>query len=283
LSGFSAFEKDQHADRYYSWRKLDIYRCFNKYKFRYFAVGSMIWDKRPTVAFWMVAILSFGLMLIPLTLIREPAVPKEKPSAGGNPLAYLRGLARETNVLKFLIAQSFWWLGIWMISSFLTLFVSGELKVSEGKSMWVPMVFSIVSTVFMLPLGALGDRISRKGILVVMLAFWAAIIILAGFSQSFEYALITMGIAGIPFAAAMGVGYAYLLDLIPRERTAEFVGFNYMSLTAPQLIGPLIGGKLIDMLGYRSIFPASAVCAAAGLIILLFVRSPQAAEATAEE
>ena len=237
----------------------------------YFIVGSIIWDNHHILAFNTVALLPFILVLTTIFLIREPEIPKEKPATGGNPWAYLKDLARESNALKFFIGQSFWWLGLWMVSSFLTLFVVEDLGVSEGNSMFVPMSFSIVATVFMLPLGILGDRIGRKGILTVMLVAWAVIDILMAFSQSFTSALITIGLAGIPFAAVMGVGYAYMLDLVPEERTAEFVGYNYLSQTAPTIIGPLIGGKLIDALGYRSIFPAAAACAVTGLIILQFV------------
>jgi len=69
----------------------------------------------------------------------------------------------------------------------------------------------------------------------------------------------------------MAVGLAYMLDLVPRGRTAEFVGFSVISVAAAQLVGPLIGGKLIDVVGYRSIFPAAAAAMLAGLIILQFV------------
>jgi MFS family permease len=69
----------------------------------------------------------------------------------------------------------------------------------------------------------------------------------------------------------MGVGLAYMLDLVPPKRTAEFVGFSVISVAVAQIVGPLIGGKLIDELGYRSIFPAAAAAMIVGLAILRFV------------
>ena len=69
----------------------------------------------------------------------------------------------------------------------------------------------------------------------------------------------------------MAVGLAYMLDLVPRKRTAEFVGFSVISVAVAQIIGPLIGGKLIDVVGYRSIFPAAAAAMSVGLIILQFI------------
>ena len=74
----------------------------------------------------------------------------------------------------------------------------------------------------------------------------------------------------------VAVGLAYMLDLVPRKRTAEFVGFSVFSIAVAQLLGPLLGGKLIDEMGYRSIFPAAAMLMIVGLVILQFVR-PRAA------
>ena len=81
-----------------------------------------------------------------------------------------------------------------------------------------------------------------------------------------------VGVSAIPFAGVMGVGLAYMLDLVPRSRTAEFVGFSVISVAVAQILGPLIGGSLIDSLGYRSIFPAGAVSMVVGAITLQFIR-----------
>ena len=92
-------------------------------------------------------------------------------------------------------------------------------------------------------------------------------------SQNLVHATIAAGITGIPFAAAMSVGYAYMLDLVPPERTAEFVGIHTVSLSAAMVFGGVIAGKLIDMLGYRSIFPVAVACIIVGVIILQFVQA----------
>jgi MFS family permease len=76
----------------------------------------------------------------------------------------------------------------------------------------------------------------------------------------------------------MAVGYAYMLDLIPRERTAEFVGINAVSLSAPMIFGPIIAGKVIDSVGYRWVFPGAAACMIVGLIILQFVKARRSSE-----
>jgi MFS family permease len=237
-----------------------------------FSVSSAIWDRHPTAVFNLVAFASFAAMLLAIGLIREPDVAQGESSETPNPLAYLRSVLAETNALKFFAAQFLWWLGFWMASTFVALFVVEELGVMEGRSFLVLTAFSVVATLFVLPLSMLGDRFGRKGILSAAVLGWAVIQVVVGFSQDFSQAVITVGISAIPFAAVMGVGLAYMLDLVPRERTAEFVGFSTISIAVAQVLGPLIGGRLIDTMGYRSIFPAAAAFMLGGLLLLQFVR-----------
>ncbi len=246
----------------------------------FFLIGSRIWDEHRAAVFYMVAFVSFGAVLIPLFCIKEPVVSPNEVAAKTNPLEYLKGVAKETNVMKFFAAQFSWWLGFYMVSSFLTLFVVEELNVSEGDSLLVPMALTIVSTIFVLPLGIMGDRFGRKALLLIMVAFWAVAGLFIGFSQSLAHAIITVGVTGIPFAGVLAIAYAYLLDLIPAERTAEFVGFSFISLSAPMIFGPMLAGTLIDTLGYRWVYPGAAVFMFLGFI---FLRMTEPRRSTTEE
>jgi len=248
----------------------------------YFIIGGIVWGKNPTNAFYMVGIVSFSAVLIALSLIREPDAPPKRSDKGGGPFDYLKSIVKETSAMRFFLAQFFWWLGFWIISTFVVLFVKEELGEPEEAAFKVLAVFSIASTLFVLPLGILGDKVGRKGLLSVMIAFWAVSEIVVGFSQNLTHVLWLVGLTAIPFAAVMGVGLAYLLDLIPPERTAEFVGFSIISVAVAQIGGPLIGGALIDTLGYWAIFPATATFMYVGFVLLQFVQ-PRPASETAKE
>jgi len=247
-----------------------------------FGICLTIWEKHPTEAFYLVSAVCFGMVLVTVALISEPDAPPDTTPETASPLAYLRGVVEETNVMKFFVAQFFWWLGFWMVTAFVVLFLVEELGVSEGDSFKALILFSLVATIFMVPLGILGDRLGRKGILSVMLVLWALSEVLVGFSQNLTQALILIPLTAIPYAAVMGIGLAYMLDLIPQARTAEFVGFSIISVAAAQIIGPLIGGKLIDTLGYRSIFPATAAFMFVGFILLQLV-GPRQGTGTSSE
>ena len=101
--------------------------------------------------------------------------------------------------------------------------------------------------------------------------FWALI-----FLQMLGLSPLTGVLAiAIPYAGIMAVGYAFLFDLIPKERTAEFVGIGLLSMSSGQICGPLIGGRVIDTLGYRWMFPCAALFLLLGLLAALRLGRPR--------
>jgi Na+/melibiose symporter-like transporter len=248
----------------------------------YFIIGRVIWSTHPNLAFYLVAVVAFAAAFITISILREPVVPFEEPSAGGGPFAYIKGVTSESSAMRFFVAQLFWWLGFWIITSFVVLFITEELGAPEEQVYTVLFVFSIASTLFVLPLGILGDKFSRRGLLSVAIFLWGVFYIIVGLAQTITQVLLLVGFTAIPFAAVMSVGLAYLLDLIPPERTAEFVGFSVISVAAAQVAGPLIGGVVIDTLGFWAIFPTTAGFMWLGLVLLQFVQ-PRSAAAAAPE
>jgi MFS family permease len=238
----------------------------------YFVVSAALWEAHPHVVFALVAAVGVAVVLVPVTLIREPTAAP--PPAGAGLRAHLRSVRRETPVLMYFVATSCCWLGHWIAVSFFTLFVVEELGVSEGPSQYAPMVFGLSATLATLPVGILGDRIGRKRLLAWLIALWAVAALGLAFAQTFAHALVAAALTGIPFAALITVGYALMLDLIPKQRTAEFLGLSAIPVAVPQVIGPILGGVLIDTFGYRSIFPAAACAELLAAFLLRYVPTP---------
>lgn len=242
-----------------------------------FVAGALLWESNRQAMFVLVACAGAGSTIAGVVLLREPPGARAASALPATPAAWLRSLAGERDAVRFLLAQSFWWLGFWMVSSFLVLFAAEALGVPAGRSFLVPLVFSLVATVAMLPAGMLGDRLDHRLLLSVAVGLWAVSGLLVGITQNLPQLLLAAGFTGIPFAAVMVVGYACFLDLIPAPRTAEFMGISILTGALAQFLGPLIGGQLIDALGYRAVFPAAAVFQLTGLILLQRVGHPAGA------
>lgn len=237
-----------------------------------FFLSSRLWENYRTSLFYLVALISAGCALAAAFILQEPQISDPPAAAKINPLAYIQTVLHEKNVMKFFVAQFFWWLGFWVIQSFLTLYMVEHLKVTAGQALQAPLIATVVQTCFVLPLGILGDRLSRKKLLACAIVVWASLQLSIGFSANYNQALFLVGATGIPLAAVTGIGYAFMFDLLPSERTAEFVGIGLISMAAPQIFGPLIGGSLIDIYGYQPLFPVAAALTLLALPLLLSTR-----------
>jgi MFS family permease len=244
----------------------------------YQGVAAKTWDNYPIETIYLVAGAFALSMFITVAFIKEPPAPPITVPEKMHPLRYLAGVVKETNVMKFLAAAFFIYLGLIMIFPFVTLFLVEEMGIAEGKSILVVLATSIVETTVMLPLGMLGDRLNRKKLLSYMIILMAATSPLIAFSQTFTQALLAMGLMGIPIAGIMAVGYAFFLDLIPKGRAAEFVGFYAFCIGLSQIIALQAGGKLIDIIGFRLVFALAGIFVAGGFAIFQFIRIPKVAE-----
>jgi MFS family permease len=239
-----------------------------------FAVSAVVWDRNPTAVFVMVALVCFGFAGVTLLFVREPEVSLDAPREPMKLLAYLASLREGSNAVRWIIAQWFWWVGFMMVVSFAILFAVDELHVSEGRAFLVLLAFPIVATLLMIPMGMLGDRRERKRTLSQLILVSAASTMAIALAQNLTHAVILLGLAAVPFAGIMVVGYAFILDLIPQRRTAEFLGLGVVSVAAAQLLGPLLAGKLIDSFGYRVVFPIAGALGLVTCVLLQFIKPP---------
>jgi MFS family permease len=246
-----------------------------------FAASAVVWDRNPTAVFVMVALVCFGFALVTLAFVREPEVSPDAPREPMTLLAHLASLREGSSAVRWIIAQWFWWVGFMMVVSFAILFAVEELQVSEGRAFLVLLVFPIVATLLMVPMGILGDRRERKRMLSQLIVLSAASTMAIALAQNLTHAVILLGLAAVPFAGIMVVGYAFFLDLIPQKRTAEFLGLGVVSVAAAQLLGPLIAGTLIDSFGYRAVFPTAGALGLVTCLLLQFIKPPPRIEADA--
>jgi predicted MFS family arabinose efflux permease len=245
----------------------------------YIGVASQLWDMHPDITMYLVGITFAGAMFTTVAFIKEPEPPPLEPPKKFNPLGYIRSVVRETNVMKLLAAQTVSMTGFMAIYPYITTFSVEQLGVSEGNSLYFLLVNMASMTVFALPMGALGDRMRRKTLMSCMYALSALTHFSYAFAQNFSHILIISGLVALPLAGLMVVGYAFLLGLIPEERTAEFVGLSSVSAGIPVFLGPVIGGRIIDMIGYRALFGFGALFIAFGFIIFQFIKMPRGEDA----
>jgi len=161
--------------------------------------------------------------------------------------------------------------GMNLVVPFLPFFIR-ELGVTEPDELarWSGLVFagpfflSLIATPFW---GTLGDKYGRKPMVVRAIFGLGVSQVLIGFSQDvgqlFLFRVIQGAISG--FIAA---SLALVSTNTPREKMGYALGFLQSSTAGGMLLGPMIGGILADLIGYREIFFITAgLCAIGGFVV----------------
>jgi MFS transporter, DHA1 family, multidrug resistance protein len=181
----------------------------------------------------------------------------------------------KKNLYIMWVCQFLAMMGMSAIVPFLPLFIR-ELGVTELKetARWSGLVFAgpFFLSFFLAPLwGSLGDKYGRK-IMTLRAVFGLAIAqIIVGFSQDpiqlFTGRLLQGALSGF-LPAAM----ALIASNTPEEKTGYALGLLQSSSAAGNIMGPLFGGVLSDLIGFRNVFFAVAILlTVSGLLVMIFV------------
>jgi len=131
----------------------------------------------------------------------------------------------------------------------------------------------------LITMGALGDRIGRRRLLLIGAAGFGAASVLAAFSTSAGMLIAARALLGVAGATVAPSTLSLITTLFndPRQRTFA-VGVWITSYSAGAAIGPLIGGMLLEHFWWGSVFliglPVSALLLVAGPRLLPEYRDP---------
>ena len=132
------------------------------------------------------------------------------------------------------------------------------------------MIFSIAALVGRLFLGGLSDSIGRHRIMVFGAAVFGITTILFRFTESLPLMALLRAVQGLGFAAVSTTTVAAVVDVTPRDRLAEGIGYYGLGQTVSSAIGPSIALALIGAGLYTTLFDLSGLGLMATTLLLWF-------------
>lgn len=162
-----------------------------------------------------------------------------------------------------------------MVFPFLPLYVK-EIGIATRGSLefWVGLTFSAqaFTMMFASPVwGVLADTYGRKPMLARATLGGAVLLALMGFAQNAEQLVVIRTLQGL-VTGVMAAASALVAATAPRERSGEALGYVQLARSAGVAVGPVIGGVLGDMFGFReSFWITAALLGAAGICTIIFV------------
>ncbi len=140
---------------------------------------------------------------------------------------------------------------------------------------WIAAVFSVQGLTVMIasPIwGAIADRYGRKLMIQRVLFGGAVVILLMGFVRSAEELVVLRAVQGL-ITGMVAASNSLVAAAVPRRRMGYAMGAMQTALWGGVAIGPVIGGGLEFLFGYRASFIVTSVLLLlGGLLVTLWVR-----------
>jgi len=144
---------------------------------------------------------------------------------------------------------------------------------------WVNLVYYVMSLSLMLTLAKIGDAKGRKRVYMAGLAFYTAGMLGCALSQNVAQLITARAIQGVGAATGFTLSMAITVAVFPSDQRGRAIGILAGVNSAGLVVGPMVGGLLLDLLGWRGVFYGRAPLALTAIVMAwLIVKEQRAAE-----
>lgn len=149
-----------------------------------------------------------------------------------------------------------------------------DFKITVNSAAWIATAYILANAVFVPIWGKLGDTVGRKKIYILGFTIFIFGSALAGFAWNLSSMIVFRIIQAIAGSADYPTAMAILAVTFQQgKERAQALGLWSVSFAAASVFGPLIGGPMIDIFGWRSIFLLNIPVGIVGLIMaFIFIR-----------
>jgi DHA2 family multidrug resistance protein-like MFS transporter len=147
--------------------------------------------------------------------------------------------------------------------------LSADLRPSPTQLLWITDVYGFLIAGALIAMGALGDRVGRRKVLLYGSAGFGAASVLASVSTSPEMLIAARGVQGIAGATLVPSTMSLLFAMFPHEADRmKAIGLISAGFTGGAALGPILGGLLLDVSTWHAVF---LINVPAMLAVLYFV------------
>ncbi|WP_336205929.1 MFS transporter [Nonomuraea sp. LPB2021202275-12-8] len=157
--------------------------------------------------------------------------------------------------------------------------LSEELRPTGAQLLWINDIYGFLIAGFLITMGNIGDRIGRRKLLLIGAAAFAVASTLAAYAPSADVLIAARALLGVAGATLMPSTLALIRNMFhdPAQRTTA-ISLWMVGFTGGMVIGPLVGGVLLENFWWGSVFllgvPVMAVLLVTGPLLLPEYRAP---------
>jgi DHA2 family multidrug resistance protein len=148
--------------------------------------------------------------------------------------------------------------------------VISDFGISVTAAGWIGTAYILANAIFVPIWGKLGDTIGRKKVYIIGFVVFIIGSVLAGLSWNLPSLIVFRVIQAIAGSADYPTAMAILTVTFPDQKSrGQALGIWSSVFGASAVLGPLIGGPLIDTFGWRSVFLVNLPVGIIGLFMAL--------------
>lgn len=158
--------------------------------------------------------------------------------------------------------------------------IRADLHASAAQMQWVVDIYTLVLASLLMLAGATGDRFGRRRVFQIGLVTFAVGSLLCSVAPTITMLVAARLIQGIGGSMLNPVALSIISQIfVERVERARALGFWGAVVGISMALGPIVGGFLIDGIGWRAVFWINLpICAAAIILTAVFV--PESKSAT---
>lgn len=149
--------------------------------------------------------------------------------------------------------------------------ISEIFSVNINEVQWVVTSYLIAISALLLLWGRISDLYGRKKLFAAGMAVFVLGSIMCGISQTFQYLVFSRVIQAIGASIMMALAQGIVTSIFPSNERGKALGMIGMVVALGSLVGPTLGGFLVNFFGWRSIFFINIPFGIAGLILTFLV------------
>ncbi len=133
--------------------------------------------------------------------------------------------------------------------------------------LWVSVAYLLVSIGLMLAFARIGDILGRKRVYIVGFALFTVGLILCSLSQSVVQLILARVVQGVGAAMTIALSMAIVTAAFRDHERGKALGILGAVVSTGLLIGPVLGGFLLDIFDWRSVFYTRVPIGVVGIVM----------------
>ncbi|MEU6181339.1 MFS transporter [Streptomyces coeruleorubidus] len=144
-----------------------------------------------------------------------------------------------------------------------------DFGASQSTVLWIINIYTLALAALLLPLGALGDRLGRKPMLIAGLGVFGIATVVAGLAPTAEVMLAARVASGIGAAMIMPITLAVITSTFPEEQRGKAIGVWTGVAGGGGILGMFLSALLVDVADWRWLFVLPMVLVLVALAMAL--------------